>query len=80
MPYFLFKISSTDGIDLVKKLDLIEQFEAFRDAKSRAKMLRAETTATQAIVYKVMFAENLLLAEEQLLEKREKPTLMEHEI
>ena len=80
MPYFLFKISSTDGINLVKKLELIEQFEAFRDAKSRAKMLRAETTATQAIVYKVMFADNLLLAEEQLLEKREKPTLMEHEI
>ena len=79
MPYYLFKVSSTDGIDLVKKLELIEQFEAFRDAKSSAKKLRAESTASQAIVYKVMFAENLLQAEEQLLEKREKPTLMEFE-
>jgi hypothetical protein len=80
MPYYLFQISSTDGIDLVKKLELIDQFEAFRDAKTRAKKLRAETTVPQAVVYKIMFADNLLQAEEQLLEKREKPTLMEHEI
>ncbi len=79
MPYYLFKVSSTDGIDLVKKLELIEQFEAFRDVKSSAKKLRAETTVPQAVVYKIMFADNLLQAEEQLLEKREKPTLMEFE-
>lgn len=79
MPYYLFKVSSTEGMDLVKNLELIEEFQKFRDAKVRAKILRAEAAATQAIVYKVMFAENLLMAEELLLEKREKPTLMEYE-
>lgn len=78
MPYYLYKISSPDGLDLVKNLELLEVFEAFRDAKNSAKQLRSET-ADDGFSYKVMFAENQLSAEEQLLEKREQPVLMEHE-
>jgi hypothetical protein len=78
MPYFLYKISSPDGLDLVKNLELLEVFDAFRDAKARAKQMRAQNTDDD-FVYKVMFAENQLSAEEQLLEKREQPVLMEHE-
>lgn len=78
MPYFLYKISSPDGLDLVKNLQLLETFDAFRDAKVRAKQIRAQNTA-DGFTYKVMFAENQLSAEEQLLEKREQPVLMEHE-
>lgn len=78
MPYYLFKISSRDRIDLVKDLELLEVFDAFRDAKTEAKKLRAEQ-AEDGFSYKVMFADNQLSAEEQLLEKREKPVLMEHE-
>jgi len=78
MPYYLFKISARDSIDLVKDLELVEVFEAFRDAKIEAKKLRAEQ-AGDGFSYKVMFADNQLSAEEQLLEKREKPVLMEHE-
>ncbi len=78
MPYYLFKISSRDSIDLVKDLELLEVFEAFRDAKTEAKKLRSEQ-AEDSFSYKVMFADNQLSAEEQLLEKREKPVLMEHE-
>jgi len=78
MPYYLFKISSRDSIDLVKDLELLEVFEAFRDAKTEAKKLRSEQ-ADNGFSYKVMFADNQLSAEEQLLEKREKPVLMEHE-
>jgi len=78
MPYYLFKISSRDSIDLVKDLELLEVFEAFRDAKTEAKKLRSEQ-AEDGFSYKVMFADNQLSAEEQLLEKREKPVLMEHE-
>lgn len=78
MPYFLYKMSSPDGLDLVKNLELLEVFDAFRDAKARAKQLRAQNTDTD-FSYKVMFAENQLSAEEQLLEKREQPVLMEHE-
>jgi hypothetical protein len=78
MPYFLYKINSPDGLDLVKNLELLETFDAFRDAKVRAKQMRAQNTADD-FTYKVMFAENQLSAEEQLLEKREQPVLMEHE-
>ena len=78
MPYYLFKVSSRDSIDLVKDLELLEVFDAFRDAKTEAKKLRSEQTE-DGFSYKVMFADNQLSAEEQLLEKREKPVLMEHE-
>ena len=78
MPYYLFKISSSDKLDLVKDLELLEVFEAFRDAKTEAKKLRARQTV-DGPVFKVMFADNQLSAEEQLLEKRDKPVLMEHE-
>ena len=78
MPYYLFKISSHGNIDLVKDLELVEVFDAFRDAKIEAKKLRAEQV-DNSFSYKVMFADNQLSAEEQLLEKREKPVLMEHE-
>ena len=78
MPYYLFKISSSDGMDLVKNLDLLEVYDKFRDAKLEAKRLRAQAGDGPA-VFKVMFADNQLAAEEQLLEKREKPVLMEHE-
>ena len=78
MPYYLFKMTTPKGLDLVKNLELLEVHDGFRDAKKRAKQLRAEQ-ARDEFVYKVMFAENQLSAEEQLLEKREQPVLMEHE-
>jgi hypothetical protein len=80
MPYYLYKIGNTDAIGLVKNLDLIEEFEKFRDAKLKARELRSEMSPDTAFIYKVILADNRLIAEEQLLEKREKPTLMEHEI
>ena len=80
MPYYLFKVSTTDGMDLLKNLELIEEFPGFKEAKNSAKKIRAETPVIDGISYKLMFAENLLMAEEQLLEKREKPILMEHEL
>ena len=78
MPYYLFQIKSDDGIGLVKQLELLDTFDGFREAKNAAKKLRAEQTDDK-LVYKVMFAESQLAAEEQLLEKREQPVLMEHE-
>jgi hypothetical protein len=78
MPYYLYKISTLEGIDLVKNLELVNQFDLFKEAKTLAKKLRSEQD-DESSIYKVMFAENQLLAEEQLLEKREKPILMEYE-
>jgi hypothetical protein len=78
MPYYLYKISTLEGIDLIKNLELVNQFDLFKEAKILAKKLRSEQD-DESSIYKVMFAENQLLAEEQLLEKREKPILMEYE-
>ncbi len=78
MPYYVYKISTTEGIDLVKRLELLATHEVYRDAKREAKQLRVDSAESDAI-YKIMFADNELAAEEQLLEKREKPVLMEHE-
>ncbi len=79
MPYYVFKMSSPEGMELVKNLELIGDYESFRDAKNFAKVQRAELAKNDTSVIKVMFAENQLLAEEQLLAYREKPIVMEHE-
>ena len=78
MPYFIFKITEPDKLGIVRQLELIDTFEVFREAKNAARQLRAEAGSDDA-VFKVTFADNRLAAEEQLLEKREKPVLMEHE-
>lgn len=78
MPYYLFKISATAPTDLVKKLELLDQFEQFREAKNVAKHLRQENGSDEA-VFKVVFADSQLQAEELLMEKRERPVLMEYE-
>lgn len=79
MPYYVFKMSSPEGMELVKNLELIDDFESFREAKNFAKVQRAKLEEGDAALIKVMFADNQLLAEEQLLAYREKPIVMEHE-
>lgn len=79
MPYYVFKMSSPDGMELVKNLELIGDYASFREAKNFAKSQRAELDKSDSTQIKVMYAENQLLAEEQLLVFREKPIVMEHE-
>mgnify|MGYP000394864018 CR=1 FL=1 len=79
MPYYVFKMTSPEGMKLVKNLELIGDYESFRDAKDFAKTQRAELDKDGTVVIKVMYAENQLLAEEQLMAYREKPVVMEHE-
>ncbi|MGV6850981.1 MAG: hypothetical protein ACWA5R_02235 [bacterium] len=80
MPYFVYKIQPQE-FQLVKNLELIEQFDKFKAARQHAHQLRQSLESTQetSIEYKVIFADNKLDAEEKLLETREKPILMEHE-
>ena len=66
-------------MSLVKNLELIDEFDSFKEAKNFARQKRAELAADSNDIIKVMFADNQLAAEEQLLEHREKPVLMEHE-
>lgn len=79
MPYYIFKMSSPEGMSLVKNLELINEFESFKEAKTFVRDERLKLDTGEDITIKMMFAENQLLAEEQLMEHRDKPILMEHE-
>ncbi len=78
MAYYLYKVSDSGGIDLVKQLELISSFDKFREAKLKARELRGEVPE-DGFFYKIVFADSELHAEELLMEKREQPVLMEHE-
>ena len=79
MPYYIYKMSSQPGMSLVKNLELLGESESFKEAKNQAREQREKQNGTEGVTVKVMFAENQLLAEEQLLEHRDKPVMMEHE-
>ena len=77
MPYFVYKIAP--GIsNIVKNLEQMADFEKFKDAKNFAKEQR-QTDTDSGNVYKVIFAENNLDAEEKLQEHREETVLREWE-
>lgn len=78
MPYFVFKMTSQEGMALVKNLELLQEFEKYKEAKKYARDRRADVDDEQVTI-KMNYAKNQLLAEEQLLEHRDKPIVMEHE-
>ena len=78
MPYYVFKMQNAE-LAMLKQLELLKEFEKFKQAKNFAKEQRAEQAEADESVIKVMFADNLLSAEEQLMETREKTIVMEHE-
>lgn len=79
MPYYVYKMTATEGMSLVKNLEFMEQFENFKLAKKYARDARGQLDADTPTMIKVMFAENQLMAEEQLLQHRDQPIVMEHE-
>jgi hypothetical protein len=78
MPYYIYKIIA-GPTNLLKTLKKMEQYDAFKDAKQRARSLRAEMADDDSYTIKVMFADSELEAEEKLMEKREQPILREWE-
>ena len=67
MPYYIYKI--TPGpTDLLKTLEKLEQYDSFKEAKKRARSLRAEMAKGETHSFKVMFADSELEAEEKLME------------
>lgn len=76
MPYYIYRIQAGPTA-IVKQLELLNEFEAYKEAQEFAKQTRASQSDDALI--KVMFAESQLKAEEQLMEKREKPILREWE-
>jgi hypothetical protein len=78
MPYFIYRI--TPGpTEPLKTLEKLEQHESFKDAKKRAREMRAAMSDGDNTQIKVMFADTELDAEEKLMEKREAPILREWE-
>ena len=78
MPYFIFQINQTPG-SLIKKLTLVNKFEHYRQAKTNIHDLRTKASPDDQQVWKMLFADSELQAEELLQEKREAPVLMEWE-
>ncbi|MEA3243757.1 MAG: hypothetical protein U9Q19_10045 [Pseudomonadota bacterium] len=78
MPYYIYKIIA-GPTDLLKTLEKMEQYDSFKEARQRARSLRAGMTDDDNYTVKVMFADSELAAEEKLMEKREQPILREWE-
>ena len=78
MPYYVYRIANGPS-KLVKQLELVKDFENFKEAKNFAKEVRASQSADETATIKVIFADNVLAAEELLQEKRETPILREWE-
>ena len=78
MPYYIYKITAGPTA-LVKTLEKLEQYDSFKEAKTRARSMRADMSGGEGQQIKVMFADTELEAEEKLMEKREAPILREWE-
>ncbi len=78
MSYYIYHIKqSTDTI--VKQLQLVSKFDNYSLAKSEIRKLRATLPRGNGELWKMVFAESELQAEEILQEKRQEPILMEWE-
>ncbi len=76
--YFIYKITQTPG-SMVKQLEKIERFNQYKDAKKQVKSLRLNQPTDSLSLYKIIFADNELAAEELLQEKREEQIVGEWE-
>ena len=75
MPYYVYRIENAE-MAMLKQLKLISQFVSFKKAKSFARECRSKQANDDKAMIKVMFANNELSAENQLMEKREQPIVM----
>ena len=78
MAYFIYKINAGPTA-LIKNLEKLAEHDDYKSAKSQVRELRAAQAAEDKSTYKVIFANNVLEAEEQLMELRETPILREWE-
>jgi hypothetical protein len=66
MPYYIYKVFSFP----IRRLELLEQHAAFRDASARAKELRGALGPAEAGSVKMILADNELQAEDLLSQQR----------
>lgn len=77
MPYFVFQVASGDPTSA--PLELLDSFNAYRDARSLARTRRKENQEADPKTVRVVFAETAELAEALLRQPREAPILKEWE-
>lgn len=75
MPYFVFHLVR-DGRMRLDEINLMDQFDAYKEAKQFARAQR-ELEAGKEI--KIMFEEDVSMAESKLSEQRDAPILREWE-
>ena len=78
MPYYVYRIANGPS-KLVKQLELVKEFEVYKEAKGFTKELRIAQSADDTATIKMIFADNILEAEERLQEQREAPIVREWE-
>ncbi len=78
MPYFVYHLER-DSRDQVKELNLLDQFDGYKEAKNLARSKRVELEVAQPGDIKIMFADSQELAEKKLTEHRDAPILREWE-
>lgn len=78
MLYYVYRITPVTG-SMVQNLEKLAEFENFKEAKAFAREQRKTLEEDSTVTVKVMFAGSELEAEERLLEKRDKPIVMEWE-
>lgn len=77
MPYFVFQVASGDPTSA--PLELLDSFNAYRDARSLARTRRKKNQEADPKTVRVVFAETAELAEALLRQPREAPILKEWE-
>ena len=67
MPYFVYRIFEQP----IRRLEKVEQHDAFREASNRAKEIRSGLASDSPYIIKVIFAETELHAEDLLNQIRD---------
>lgn len=78
MPYYIYKINAGPTA-LIKQLEKLEEHAEYKVAQNSVRKMRAKQASDDSAIYKVIFANNALEAEEQLMEHREAPIVREWE-
>ncbi len=78
MPYFLYKILPSVS-KLVKNIEQVGEYKIYKEAKQQAKKHRTENEADSDATYRIIFADDVIEAEERLHEKRKETVVREWE-
>lgn len=78
MPYFIYKVTQSSA-PMDRRIEFQHRFDVYKEAKLKARSLRAGQQAEDKNDIKIIFADNEDEAEKRLTEVREAPILKEWE-